>query len=128
MYIKPITYTDFNGNSLTENFMFNLSKAELIEMEADYPGGLQATIERITKERDGKTIVAIIKDLVLRSYGERSLDGRRFVKSDAMREEFSQTDAYSELFMELAMNSDKMAEFVNNIVPNIPEAPKAAKG
>ena len=128
MYIKPITYTDFNGNSLTENFMFNLSKAELIEMEADYPGGLQATIERITKERDGKTIVAIIKDLVLRSYGERSLDGRRFVKSDEMRKEFSQTDAYSELFMELAMNSDKMAEFVNNIVPNIPEAHKPAKG
>ena len=107
MYRRPITFTDYDGNQVTENFEFNLSKAELVEMEAEYPGGMQA-----------------IKDIILRSYGERSLDGRRFVKNDDMREKFSQTDAYSELFMELAMNPDKTAEFINNIIPKIPDAPK----
>ena len=115
MYRRPITFTDYDGNQVTENFEFNLSKAELVEMEAEYPGGMQAMIQRITKERDGKAIV---------SYGERSLDGRRFVKNDDMREKFSQTDAYSELFMELALNPDKTAEFINNIIPKIPDAPK----
>ena len=116
MYRRPITFTDYDGNQVTENFEFNLSKAELVEMEA--------MIQRITKERDGKAIVSVIKDIILRSYGERSLDGRRFVKNDDMREKFSQTDAYSELFMELAMNPDKTAEFINNIIPKIPDAPK----
>ena len=123
MYRRPITFTDYDGNQVTENFEFNLSKAELVEMEAEYPGGMQAMIQRITKERDGKAIVSVIKDIILRSYGERSLDGRRFIKS----EKFSQTDAYSELFMELAMNPDKTAEFINNIIPKIPDAPKPAE-
>lgn len=124
MYRRPITFTDYDGNQVTENFEFNLSKAELVEMEAEYPGGMQAMIQRITKERDGKAIVSVIKDIILRSYGERSLDGRRFVRNEDMREKFSQTDAYSELFMELAMNPDKTAEFINNIIPKIPDAPK----
>lgn len=127
MYRRPITFTDYDGNQVTENFEFNLSKAELVEMEAEYPGGMQAMIQRITKERDGKAIVSVIKDIILRSYGERSLDGRRFVKNEDMREKFSQTDAYSELFMELAMNPDKTAEFINNIIPKIPDTPKPAE-
>lgn len=127
MYRRPITFMDYDGNQVTENFEFNLSKAELVEMEAEYPGGMQAMIQRITKERDGKAIVSVIKDIILRSYGERSLDGRRFVKNDDMREKFSQTDAYSELFMELAMNPDTTAEFINNIIPKIADAPKSAE-
>ena len=124
MYRRPITFTDYDGNQVTENFEFNLSKAELVEMEAEYPGGMQAMIQRITKERDGKAIVSVIKDIILRSYGERSLDGRRFVKNEDMREKFSQTDAYSELFMELAMNRERTAEVINNSSPKIPDAPK----
>ena len=85
MYRRPITFTDYDGNQVTENFEFNLSKAELVEMEAEYPGGMQAMIQRITKERDGKAIVSVIKDIILRSYGERSLDGRRFVKNEYLR-------------------------------------------
>ena len=69
MYRRPITFTDYDGNQVTENFEFNLSKAELVEMEAEYPGGMQAMIQRITKERDGKAIVSVIKDIILRSYG-----------------------------------------------------------
>ena len=124
MYRRPITFTDYDGNQVTENFEFNLSKAELVEMEAEYPGGMQAMIQRITKERDGKAIVSVIKDIILRSYDKRSLDGRRFIKNDDMREKFSQTDAYSELVMELAMNPDKTGEFINNNIPKIPDAPK----
>lgn len=118
MLKKTITYTDYNGVERTEDFYFNLSKAELAEMELSADGGLAATLKRIIDARDSKQLVAIFKDLVLRSYGEKSPDGKRFIKSEELRTAFSQTEAYSDLFMELATNDNAAVEFVNGIVPS----------
>lgn len=117
MLKKTITYEDFNGNQLTEDFYFNLTKAEIAEMELEVPGGLTATLEKITKAQDTPTLIKIFKDLILRSYGVKSDDGKRFIKGHKMREEFEQHAAYSVLFMELATNAEAASEFVNGIVP-----------
>jgi len=122
MLKKTITYTDYDGNNRTEDFYFNLSKAEVTEMEYSVDGGLTKMLKRIVDTNDLKRIIEMFKDLVLRAYGEKSADGRRFIKSQALRDEFSQTEAYSNLFMELAMNADSAAEFVNGITPQV-EAP-----
>lgn len=121
MLKKTMTYVDYDGNERTEDFYFNLSKAEIGEMELSINGGLEAMINRIIQERDNAKIVATFKDLILRSYGKKSDDGRRFIKSPELSEEFSQTEAYSDLFMELASNADSAAAFVNGIMPVIPE-------
>ena len=105
MFKKTITYTDYNGTERTEDFYFNLSKAEIAEMELSINGGMSELIKRITNTQDTKQLIALFKDLILRSYGEKSLDGKRFIKNDELREAFSQTEAYSELFMELAGNA-----------------------
>lgn len=117
MLKKVITYTDYNGEERTEDFYFNLSRAEVTEMELSTEGGLGATIERITKAKDVPAIIAIFKDLILKAYGQKSPDGKRFIKSKQLSEEFSQTEAYSNLFMELATNSTAASEFINNIMP-----------
>ena len=115
MLKKTITYTDYNGDEVTEDFYFNLTKAELMTLELK-AGGLKETIERIAKERDTKKLVEMFEELIMVSYGEKSLDGKRFVKSKEMSEAFKQTEAYSELFMEL-LTTDKAIEFVRGIVP-----------
>lgn len=121
MIKKTMTYTDYDGNQRTEDFYFNLTKAEVAEMQMSAAGGLDKMINRIIAEQDGKRIIELFKDLVLRSYGKKSDDGRRFIKSQELRDEFAQTEAYSDLFMELATDADAAAKFVNGIVPNIPE-------
>lgn len=125
MLKKTITYTDYNGTERTEDFYFNLTKAEVMEMEMSTVGGLIETIQRIVAAQDAPAIIKIFKDLVLTAYGEKSLDGKRFIKNDELKEAFSQTEAYSILFMELATDADKAAEFVNGIVPANPDAGKA---
>ncbi len=122
MLKKTITYVDYDGNERTEDFYFNLSKAEIAEMELSAEGGLTKLIERIVAAQDGKKIVEIFKDLILRAYGEKSPDGKRFIKSPELRDAFAQTEAYSELFMELATNADASTAFVNGIVPIAPES------
>lgn len=117
MLKKTITYTDYNDNERTEDFYFNLSKAELTEMELSTAGGLAEMIQRIVSTQDAPKIVKVFKDLVLAAYGEKSADGKRFIKTEELREAFSQTEAYSELFMELAIDADAAAAFVNGIVP-----------
>lgn len=117
MLKKTITYTDYNGTERTEDFYFNLTKAEVMEMEMSTSGGLAEMIQRIVAAQDAPAIIKVFKDLVLKAYGEKSLDGKRFVKSDEIAEAFSQTEAYSILFMELATDADKASEFVNGIVP-----------
>lgn len=121
------TYIDYDGNERTEDFYFNLSKAEILEMELSTTGGLENMVRRMIAAQDTPELVRLFKDLVLKAYGVKSPDGRRFIKSDALREEFSQTEAYSDLFMELATDADKAAAFVNGIVPaNLAEAAKGA--
>lgn len=117
MIKKTLTYTDYNGNERTEDFYFNLTKAELTEMELSQSGGLTAMMEKIIASQDTKQIVEIFKDLILRAHGEKSLDGRRFIKTQEIRDNFAQTEAYSDLFMSLASNAELASEFVNGIVP-----------
>lgn len=117
MIKKSITYTDYNGIERTEDFYFNLTKAEVMEMELSTTGGLAEMIQRIVAAKDQPAIIKIFKDLILKAYGEKSLDGKRFMKSDEIRIGFEQTEAYSQLFMELATDADAAAKFVNGIVP-----------
>ena len=124
MLKKTITYTDFNGVERTEDFYFNLTKAEIAEMELEVPGGMTTMIERITKTQDTPSLIKVFKELILRSYGKKSDDGRRFIKNKELVEEFKDSEAYSELFMELATNDEAASAFVNGITPKIPEAAK----
>lgn len=117
MLKKTITYTDYNGLERKEDFYFNLSKAEIATMEMSTEGGLAEMITKVVEAKDQVAIIKIFKDLVLSSYGEKSPDGKRFIKSDELSTAFSQTEAYSIIFMELATDADKAAEFVNGIIP-----------
>jgi hypothetical protein len=120
---KTIQYTDFNGEEVREDFLFHLSKAELVELEASHEGGLSASMQRIVEANDTKSIVAEFKKIILQSLGMKSMDGRRFIKSQQMREEFESSEAYSALFMELVTDTDAAVEFMNGIIPDglIPE-------
>lgn len=117
MLKKTIAYTDYDGVERKEDFYFNLTQAELMEMEMGTPGGMQKMLEQIVKAQDSKRIIDVFKDIILRSYGEKSLDGKRFVKSKELAEAFAQTEAYSELFMELATNDEAASAFINGIIP-----------
>lgn len=119
MLKKTMTYTDYDGNERTEDFYFNLTKAEITEMEMSHDGGLVKLIEKIVAEQDVKRIIEIFKDLILNAYGEKSADGRRFIKNAEIKESFAQTEAYSDLFMELASNAESASEFVNGIIPQV---------
>ena len=127
MMKKTITYKDYNDVERTEDFYFNLTKAEIMEMEMGTTGGLVEMISRIVKAQDAPAIIKIFKDLVLKAYGEKSLDGKRFIKNDELRTAFAQTEAYSILFMELATDADAAAKFVNGIVPSDVAAQAATK-
>ena len=118
MYKKTITYTDYDGVERTEDFYFNLNKAELIEMNFSADGGLEYLLNKIMKENDVRRLIELFKDIIRRSYGEKSLDGKRFIKSKEQTEAFMQTEAYSELFMELAGDDKAATEFINGIVPS----------
>ena len=117
MLKKTITYTDYNNVERTEDFYFNLTKAELMELEMSTTGGLAEMINRIVAAQDAPQIINVFKKLVLKAYGEKSPDGRRFIKTPEIAEAFSQTEAYSILFMELATDATAASDFVNGIVP-----------
>ena len=119
MFTKTITYKDYNDVERTETFLFNLTKAELLEMEMSEKGGLAEKIQRISSEMDGPELIKLFKEVILKAYGVKSPDGKRFIKNDTLREEFQQTEAFSELFMELSQDTDKAAEFINGLVPNM---------
>jgi len=121
MLKKTITYTDYNEVERTEDFYFNLTKAELMEMEMGAVGGLSGMIEKIVSAKDAPAIIKVFKELVLKAYGEKSADGRRFIKSKEISDAFAQTEAYSQLFMELATDADAASKFVNGIAPNMEE-------
>lgn len=128
MITKVIKYTDYNGVEREEKFLFNLSKAELMEMEMGTTGGLTETIQKIVETQDTPSIIKVFKDLILKAYGEKSLDGKRFIKIDdnghPLSIAFSQTEAYSSLFMELATDSKAATEFIKGIIPSDIEIPE----
>ena len=117
MIKKTMTYTDFNGVERTEDFYFHLTEAEIMEMEIGTAGGLAEMIKRIVDAKDYPTILKTFKDVVLKAYGIKSPDGRRFEKSEQISAEFAQTKAYSMLFVELATNHEVAAEFINGVIP-----------
>lgn len=125
MIKKTITYVDYDGNKRTEDFYFNLTKAEVTEMQVSVDGGLVNFLERIIQTNDQRQILAYFKDLILRSYGEKSADGRRFIKNQELRDAFSQTEAYVELFTELSTDADAASAFVNGIIPQTSDTPNA---
>lgn len=118
MLKKTIKYVDFNGVERTEDFYFNLTKAEIAEMEMSRNGGLAKAIENIVQAQDVPRIIEIFKTLIQKSYGVKSPDGRRFIKNTEVLNDFIETDAYSILFMELSTNVDSASAFINNIIPN----------
>lgn len=117
MLKKEITFKDYNGVVRTENHYFNLSKAELMEMEMSISGGFVEMVNRIVEAQDYPSLARIFKEFIMKSYGVKSDDGRRFIKSDELSTAFSQTEAYTELYMELATDTKSAVEFLNGIVP-----------
>lgn len=117
MLAKELTYTDFDGNERKETFYFNLTKAELIEMEYSEVGGFATMIQNIIDSRDQSRIISLFKKLVMLAYGEKSPDGKFFNKSDDIRYRFEHSQAYSDIFMELATNTESAIAFVNGIMP-----------
>ena len=118
MLKKTVTYIDYNSTERTEDLYFNISKAELAEMELGVTGGFSEMMKKIVAAQDIPAIVKIVKDLLLKSYGEKSSDGRRFIKSPELSEAFSQTEAYTEVFLEVMASAENMAAFVNGIIPS----------
>lgn len=117
MLKKTLTYEDFNGETVSEDYFFHLSKAELVELELSHKGGLSEALQRIIEAEDGKGIITEFKNIILNSYGQRSDDGKRFIKNQQLREEFESTEAYSTLFMELVTDTDAAIEFINGVIP-----------
>ncbi len=117
MLKKTVNYVDYDGNERSEDIYFNLTKAEVMEMELGTTGGMQKMLEKIVAAQDSKQIISVFKDIILRSYGEKSPDGRRFIKSKEITDAFAQTEAYSDLFMELATDAEAASDFINAIVP-----------
>ena len=117
MLKKTITYTDFNGDEVKEDFFFHLSKAELVELEMSHDGGLSEAMTRIVDADDRGAIISEFKKIILMSYGKKSSDGKRFIKNATLREEFESSEAYSTLFMELVTVTDSAIEFMNGIIP-----------
>jgi len=129
MLKRNIIYTDFNGQEVYETYYFNLAKHELIELELSESGGFGETLNAIIEAKDNKTLVALFKNIILQSYGQKSEDGKRFVKNAQLREEFSQTAAFDSLFMELATNDNAAIEFIRGVIPAdiVPELDKELK-
>ena len=117
MIKKTIAYVDYDGNNREEDFYFNLSKAELTELQLSTSGGLQKMIENIIKTKDIPRIIEIFKKIIIASYGIKSPDGRRFIKSKEITDEFTQTEAYSILFMELSTDAEAAANFISGVIP-----------
>ena len=125
MFKKQITYTDYNDVERTETFYFNLSKAEIVELETSTPGGYSGYIERLIESRNPNELIKLFKDLIRLSYGVKSDDGRKFIKNPEVLEDFMQTEAYTALFMELVSNTDSAIAFANGILPKLPAEQKA---
>lgn len=117
MLKKTVTYIDFDGNERTEDFFFNLTEQEIAEMELSTEGGLGNFINKAVAAKSQVDLIELFKKLILAAYGVKSADGRRFVKNDAVREDFMSTQAFSDIYMELVQDADKASAFFNGIVP-----------
>jgi hypothetical protein len=116
---ETIKYVDYNGKERCEDFYFNLNKAEIIEMQVEAGGDMEGKLKKIIDTEDLPRLHQLFKDIILKSYGVKSEDGRRFIKSKEASAEFAQTEAYAELVMMLMSDGEKAAEFINGVIPNI---------
>lgn len=121
MFKKTIKYVDYKGNEREEDFYFNITKSELVEMELAQKGGMSEYLEKITKAQTKDELILWFKKIILKAYGEKSEDGRRFMKSDEIAKAFSETEAFNQLYMELITDEGKAADFVNAVVPTFTE-------
>lgn len=117
MLKKTIKYVDYDGNEREEDFYFNLTQAECVKLQLGTDGGLEKALKKIVAEQDVPKIIPIFEKIILSAYGEKSPDGKRFMKSKEISDAFSQTEAYSDLFMELLKDPDAAAAFINGIIP-----------
>lgn len=117
MYKKNITYTDFNGDERTDAFYFNLSDAEILELQVSYGGDMSRIMTNMLEKRDAKGLLGIITDLIRTSYGEKSSDGKRFMKNQEVKDSFVTTDAYSKLVLELLNDEKEFEKFMTNVIP-----------
>ena len=121
---ETITYTDYNNVTRTEDFFFNLNEAELTALQYGVDGGMKEMLERIVKSNDNKQIMACFHELIAKSYGEKSPDGRRFVKSKELSEAFMQTEAYNELMLRFMTDANYSAEFINDVLADVTKRTK----
>lgn len=121
---ETITYTDYNNVTRTEDFFFNLNEAELTALQYGVDGGLKEMLERIVKSNDNKQIMACFHELIAKSYGEKSPDGRRFIKSEELSEAFMQTEAYNELTLRFMTDANYSAEFINDVLADVTKRTK----
>lgn len=129
MHKVPMTYTDFNGIQRTETFYFNLTKAELIDMQLTTYGGYAETVKAIIDAKDQPALISIFKELLMKAYGKKSPDGRRFDKNPEITADFVNCQAYSDLYMKLVMDDEYAADFISRLIPAdlAAEAAKAAQ-
>ena len=125
---KTVTYTDYNGVEITEKFYFNLTQAELLDMELSASGGLEKELRAIIDADDKRALINKVKEFMLKAYGVKSDDGKRLVKNDEVREAFVQSEAYSKILMELLTDEKACAAFFNAIVPSTAPAPMPVHG
>lgn len=118
MLKKTVTYEDWDGNTRKEDLYFNLTMSELMEMELSTAGGMEKKLQKIIDAQDRETIVKTFKDIILKSYGEKSDDGKRFMKSEEISRAFSETPAYDQIFVELITDETAASEFINGLVSN----------
>lgn len=130
MIHETVTYTDYNGVPRTETFYFHFTQAEIMEMQLSVEGGFNARVQKMIDAKDQPSIIKLVKDFVLDAYGEKSDDGRRFMKSKELRRAFEENPAYSSIFMKLATDADAAAKFVNGVAPSdmIANTPAIASG
>ena len=121
---ETITYTDYNNVTRTEDFFFNLNEAKLTALQYGVDGGLKEMLERIVKSNDNKQIMACFHELIAKSYGEKSPDGRRFIKSEELSEAFMQTEAYNELMLRFMTDANYSAEFINDVLADVTKRTK----
>ena len=126
MYVKKVEFTDYNGQKREEEFYFNLSKAEIYEMQLGKKGGFDAYLRRIMAAQDVPSLAKEFKELLLKSYGEKSEDGRRFIKSPELTKAFMETEAYSIIFTELITDAQAAAEFANKVANVADYSPETA--
>jgi hypothetical protein len=117
MLKRDITYTTFDGEEITEEFHFHISKIEILELETRFEGGLQAMLRRVMTTKDTKMILEEFKRIILLSVGRKSTDGRRFLKTDEIREEFEQSPAFEVLFMDFLEKENYAADFLIGVLP-----------